>query len=93
MADLIPDLVKFTQGSLLVTLDLDKVQPYLTDLAAKSRYAFACDWYDANLLCKKGKIIQNFATVLHNHGIALRSSDAYDCAIALFELYAKLNLR
>lgn len=92
MIDMIPDLVRFFDGALVVCIDLEMVQTYLVDLATSMRYAFSCDWYDADLLLRKGKVTRSFAQVLSANKIELKSPEAYDGAVALFELYERLNL-
>lgn len=87
MADLVPDLVKFTEGASLVTLALAEVRPYLEEIAKVLRYAFACDWWDANALLKKGKETMSFVRAAKQHGVSPRSDAAEDMAYCLYELY------
>ena len=87
ISDIVPDLVKFTQGSTVVSLQLDKVQPYLSDIAKALRYVFVCDWTDGNLLLKKGKETLSFAKACRQKQIEIESDGAEACAKALFELY------
>ena len=92
-AELVGDLVKFCLSATVVTLQLEKTQKFLFELAKPQRYVFACDWYDGDLLLKKGKTTQSFAHALQAKHIDLASQDADDCAVALFELYEQANLR
>ena len=87
ISDVVPDLVKFFEGTTVVALQLDKVQPYLTDIAKALRYVFACDWTDGSILLKKGKETLSFAKACKQKHIEITSDAADAHARALFELY------
>lgn len=87
ISDLVPDLVKYFEGKTVVTLHLEKTQRYLAEIAEALRYAFDCDWADADMLLKKGKETLTFAKACRARHVEIASDSAYSHAKALFELY------
>ena len=87
ISDIVPDLVKFFEGVTVVSLQLEKVQAYLGDIAKALRYVFACDWSDGNLLLKKGKETLPFVKACRQKRIEIENDSAASYAKALFELY------
>lgn len=87
MAEIVPDLVKFFDGATVVSLNMDKVQGMLVEMAKALRYVFGCEWWDATQLTKKGKEQFTFAKACRNHQVAIASESAEDMAKALLDLY------
>lgn len=87
MGDLIPDLVKFFYKSTVVAKDIDALQEWLKPMAAAMRYAFECDFADADLLLGKGKKAMTWAQALKAHNVVCEGDSAFDKAYALYQLY------
>ena len=87
ISDVVPDIIKFCEGATVVCFQLDQTQKYLVDIAKALRYAFSCEWNDADGLLKKGKETLSFAKACRAKHIAVHNDGAVDMAHALYELF------
>ncbi|MBO4534589.1 MAG: hypothetical protein J5755_01475, partial [Clostridia bacterium] len=91
LGDLVPDLVKFLDKTLVVSFDAAALQTLLADTAKPLRLKLDAEFWDANQLSKKNKDKASFDKALSAHGIMPLSDTSYEYAYSLYELYLEVK--
>ena len=87
LGDIVPDLVKFLDKTLVVVFDANSLQALLSETAKPLRLKLEAEFWDANQLVKKSKDKTSFDKVLSQHGIIPQDDTSYEYAYSLYELY------
>ncbi|NCA67698.1 MAG: hypothetical protein EOM87_06520 [Clostridia bacterium] len=91
LSTVIPDLIKFTAGRIILALDVFNSVKTLNEVAKPLRYVFHNELKEVKSYGKKSKGDSNLISICRENGIKLNSSaSAMEYAEAIGQLYLKL---